>query len=73
MKKLSISLFLTLTALGAGTNTGCGSTPSGGGAAGWDSTPTDTVFLDGNMANIVGAWYSYGDWYTPRPEGVTAR
>jgi hypothetical protein len=66
MKKLSISLFLTLTAFGAATITGCGSSPGpGSGASGWDLTPTDTGFLDGNMAHIVGAWYSYGDWYNP--------
>jgi len=70
MKKLSISLFLTLTAFGAATITGCGSSPTHSGGNGWDLTPSDMGFLDGsNMAHITGAWYSYGDWYSPAAGG----
>jgi len=72
MKKLSFSALLTLAAVGiATTNLGCGSSPSpgnpdGGGAGGDPVTPSPDGFLDGtNAAGILGAWYSYGDWYNP--------
>jgi hypothetical protein len=75
MKKLSI--ILTLAAIGiAATNVGCGSSPSPGTGTGGDGGPamgdpvpvTSTGFIDGsNAAGILGAWYSYGDWYGGTP------
>jgi len=74
MKKLSI--ILTLAAVGvATTNLGCSSSPGGtnngdGGpsGAGDPVVPSPEGFLDGsNAAGILGAWYSYGDWYGGTP------
>ena len=71
MKKLSI--ILTLAAIGvAATNVGCSSSPStggdGGAGPGDPVTPSADGFLDGsNAAGILGAWYSYGDWYGGTP------
>jgi hypothetical protein len=74
MKKLSISLLLTLgvVASATSTNIGCSSGGSGGGTGtggsgnGVDLVPNADGFFDGNNgAGILGAWYSYGDWYNP--------
>jgi hypothetical protein len=65
MKKLSTSLFLTFAVVAA-TSVGCGSSPGGGGG-GKKLVPSDTGFFDGSVAGILGAWYSYGDWYNPAP------
>src|SRR5215831_14857999 len=80
MKKLLIGLVTTmawaLAVTTAGTNAGCGSSKGSGGSGGADGgagtggsiplTPSDTGFFDGsNAAGILGAWYSYGDWYNP--------
>ena len=63
MKKLSTSLFLTFAVVAA-TSLGCGSKSTGSG--GIKLVPSDMGFFDGsNDAGILGAWYSYGDWYNP--------
>ena len=72
MKKLSLTL--TLAALGvAATTMGCGSSgskpnPGDGGGTGILLVPSTDGFFDGtNQAGILGAWYSYGDWYGGMP------
>ena len=73
MKKLSISLLLTLGVVAPATtaNIGCSSGGSGGGGgtgggSGIALVPSADGFFDGtNEAGILGAWYSYGDWYNP--------
>jgi hypothetical protein len=71
MKKLSISLNLTLAAIAVATNIGCGgngngTNPDGGGGAGFALVPSDMGFFDGtNEGGVLGAWYSYGDYYNP--------
>ena len=69
MKKLSIILTLAFVAGTATTNTGCGSSPGGSSGGGGDPlTPSDMGFFDGtNKAGILGAWYSYGDWWGGTP------
>jgi len=76
MKKFSIGLLSTLgyialtTAAGTG-GAGCSSSGSSGspgtGGTGMNMNalvPNPDGFFDGsNAAGIVGAWYSYGDWY----------
>ena len=72
MKKFSISLLSTL-AIAAATGIGCSSSSpmknpgTGGGDGGMNPgalVPNADGFFDGsNSAGIVGAWYSYGDWY----------
>jgi len=78
MKKFSVSL-LTLGAIAMAANTttsvGCSSGGSGGGTgtAGASGNSVELVpnadgFFDGtNGAGIMGAWYSYGDYYNPTP------
>jgi hypothetical protein len=72
MKKLSISLLSTLAVVAAA-SMGCSSssTPQsgdGGPTNGWVLEPSDMGFFDGtNMAGVLGAWYSYGDWYGGTP------
>ena len=67
MKNLSISLLSTfaIIALATGaTGTGCSSGGGGNSGAGDPLVPTADGFFDGlNAAGILGAWYSYGDWY----------
>lgn len=69
MKKLSLCLPVTLAALAfAATNIGCGSsTPPGGGGGGTLLKPSADGFFDGSTLGVLGAWYSYGDWYNPAP------
>lgn len=72
MKKLSMSLFLTLVAFTSAAGTGCSSSggsknPGTGGSGGTNMNalvPNADGFFDGsNSAGIVGAWYAYGDWW----------
>jgi len=66
MKKLSISFLLTFGVIAA-TSMGCGSS-KGGGGKGIPLVASDIGFFDGsNEAGVLGAWYSYGDWYNPAP------
>jgi hypothetical protein len=71
MKKLSLPQLLTLAAIGVtATTMGCGSStppanPDGGG--GIALVPSADGFFDGSKAGILGAWYSYGDWYAGTP------
>ena len=75
MKKFSVTL-LTLGALTMAANTttniGCssggssGSSGTAGTSGGEALVPNADGFFDGqNAAGIMGAWYSYGDWYNP--------
>ena len=74
MKKLSISALLTLAAVGvAATNIGCSSSPgTGGGTKGTLLKPTTDGFFDGSTLGVLGAWYSYGDWYGGTPTAAGA-
>lgn len=72
MKKLSTNLFMTLAGIAALANASCsssnGNNGDGGGGGGIALTPSDQGFYDGtNDAGILGAWYSYGDWYGGMP------
>ena len=74
MKKLSTNLFMTLAGIAALANAGCSSSngngngDGGGGGGGIALTPSDQGFYDGtNEAGIIGAWYSYGDWWGGTP------
>lgn len=68
MKKLSISALLTLAAVGvAATNIGCSSSPTTGGKKGTSLKPNADGFFDGATLGVLGAWYSYGDWYGGTP------
>jgi hypothetical protein len=71
MKKLFTNLLLTLAGVATLANIGCKSdSPKGeGGVAGGIAlTPSADGFYDGtNDAGILGAWYSYGDWYAGMP------
>ena len=69
MKKLSISILLTLGAFAVpATNIGCGGSGGGGGGGNVNGKPLmpsadGFIALDANEAGVQGAWYSYGDWY----------
>jgi hypothetical protein len=68
MKKLSMSL--STLAVAAAASMGCSSSPANpdgsSGGAGDPLVPSADGFFDGtNKAGIMGAWYSYGDWYNP--------
>jgi hypothetical protein len=73
MKKFSLHLFLSAVGLAAALNIGCSSGKGDGGGTGIALTPSTDGFFDGtNEAGILGAWYSYGDWYggTPATGGM---
>jgi hypothetical protein len=70
MKRLSISLILTVAAIGATSGvggTGCGGSSGSGGSSGGPGDPlmpnADGFFDGTNAAGVLGAWYAYGDWY----------
>jgi hypothetical protein len=75
MKKFSVGLLsLGAIAIAASTTTSVGCSSGGGGSTGTagtsgngiDLVPNADGFFDGmNDAGIMGAWYSYGDWYNP--------
>jgi hypothetical protein len=62
MKKLSICAFAIL----ATASLACSSSPGksdGGTTNGYKLTPDMNGFMDGTVASVLGAWYSYGDSY----------
>src|SRR6266540_753751 len=67
MKKFSLHMFLSAVGLAAALNIGCSSGTKDPGA-GIPLMPSTDGFFDGsNEAGILGAWYSYGDWYGGMP------
>jgi hypothetical protein len=72
MKKLSMNVTLIAVGMAAAAHIGCKSDSNGGdgggGGGGIALVPSADGFFDGtNGAGILGAWYSYGDWYGGTP------
>jgi hypothetical protein len=72
MKKLSMNVMLLAVGMAAAANIGCKSDSNGGdgggGGGGIALVPSADGFFDGtNEAGILGAWYSYGDWWGGTP------
>jgi hypothetical protein len=70
MKKLSLCTFVILaaTSVACSSNPPSGTTGTGGSGGGGTSgamvlMPDANGFMSGTVANVIGAWYSYGDSY----------
>lgn len=76
MKKFSLGLLAMLTMTGvAASGGGCGGSGgggtggSGGTTNGYKLMPDMNGFMDGTVAGVLGAWYSYGDSYNNGGDG----